>query len=113
VAACSAGTQERDFLHSSDVASALLTLLESGLEGPVNIGSGCAVPVRRVIELVGQYCGRPDLIRLGLRPTPPNEPDLLVADVTRLREELGWRPRFELEHGLQDAVEWWKKLPAG
>jgi nucleoside-diphosphate-sugar epimerase len=45
---------------------------------------------------------------LGERETPATEPPLLVADVSRLRDELGWRPRVELARGLRDAVGWWR-----
>lgn len=109
VAECSAGTQRRDFLHTDDVADALVTLLQSDLTGPVNVGSGEAVAVRTVIELVARACGRPDLVRLGARPTPPADPPLLVADVTRLRDELGWRPRVQLDEGLRETVNWWRE----
>jgi nucleoside-diphosphate-sugar epimerase len=107
-AECSAGTQRRDFLHTDDVADALVTLLRSDLTGPVNIGSGEPVAVRTVIETVARACGRPDLVRLGARPTPPGDPPLLVADVSRLRDELGWRPRVRLDDGLCETVNWWR-----
>lgn len=108
VAECTAGTQRRDFLHIDDVADALVRLLQSDLIGPINLGSGEAVTVRQVIDIVARECGRADLVRLGARPTPPNEPPLLVADVTRLRHELGWQPRISLDDGLRATVNWWR-----
>jgi nucleoside-diphosphate-sugar epimerase len=108
VAECSDGTQRRDFLHTDDLADALVTLLRSDLTGPVNVGSGDAVAVRAVVEAVARACGRPDLVRFGARPTTPGDPPLLVADVSRLRDELGWRPRLRLEEGLSEAVNWWR-----
>jgi nucleoside-diphosphate-sugar epimerase len=39
---------------------------------------------------------------------PPGEPALLLPDVTRLREELGWRPRFTLQTALADTIAWWR-----
>jgi nucleoside-diphosphate-sugar epimerase len=108
VAECSAGTQERDFLHTHDVADALISLVRSDVVGPVNIGSGEAVPVRSVVEAVARWCGRLDLVRLGARPTPPDEPPLLVAAVSRLRDEVGWRPRVTLEAGIRETVSWWR-----
>jgi len=107
-AACTSGTQIRDFLHVSDVASALVSLLQSRLTGPVNIGSGRPIAVRELIECVARSCGRPDLIRLGERDTPTSEPPILVADVQRLHEELGWRPRIDLITGLCETVGWWR-----
>ncbi len=107
-AACSAGTQERDFLHVEDVADAIVALTRSDLTGPVNIGSGEAVAVRDVIECVAHASGRPELVRLGARETPANEPAILVADVNRLRDELGWRPRIALASGLCETANWWR-----
>jgi nucleoside-diphosphate-sugar epimerase len=107
-AECTAGTQERDFLHVEDAAAAVVALLLGEVTGPVNVGSGEAVPVRAVVEAVAAAAGRPDLVRLGARPTPPCEPPLLVADVGRLRREVGWSPRIELWRGLADAVSWWR-----
>lgn len=107
-AACSAGTQVRDFLHVDAAADALVTLTRSGLTGPVNVGSGEPVAVRDVIEEVARACGRPDLVRLGERDTPASDPPLLVADARRLRDELGWRPRIDLTTGLRDTVDWWR-----
>ena len=108
VAECSAGTQERDFLHVDDVADALISLVKGDVTGPVNVGSGEAVAVRTVVEAVARWCGRPDLVRLGARPTPPTEPPRLVADVSRLRDELGWRPSIPFEDGIGDAVLYWR-----
>ena len=107
-APCSAGTQERDFLHVEDAAGALVALARSELTGPVNVGSGEAVAVRDVVGRVAVACGRPELVRLGERPAPANEPPRLVADVRILREELGWRPRIDLAAGLENTVEWWR-----
>lgn len=111
-AACTDGAQRRDFLHTDDLADALVRLTASGLTGPVNIGSGRVVTVREVAETLGRCCGRPDLIRLGARPRPAGDPDVLVPDVTRLRTELGWSPRRTLEEGLRECVAWWEKCRA-
>ncbi|HVK15859.1 MAG TPA: NAD(P)-dependent oxidoreductase [Fimbriiglobus sp.] len=107
-----AGTQERDFLHVEDAADALVRLLLSDVSGPVNIGSGEPVAVRTVVEAVADIIGRPDLLRLGAKPTPPNEPPQLYADVGRLRNEVEWTPRIGLRQGLADTVAWWRDSDA-
>jgi nucleoside-diphosphate-sugar epimerase len=111
-AACTAGTHCRDFLHVDDAADALWRLLLGDAEGPFNVGSGEAPSVRSVVEFVAEAAGRPDLLRLGERPTPAGEPPLLVADVGRLRDELGWRPQIALERGIAEAVAGWEARPA-
>lgn len=108
-ALCSHGRQRRDFLHVEDVGRAMAALLGSDLTGPVNIGSGTAIPLATLIEEAGRQAGRPDLIRLGARPARPNDAPLVEADATRLTEELGFVPRFDLETGIADTVAWWRR----
>lgn len=102
------GTQARDFLHVRDAASALVELLGSELEGPVNIGSGVALEVRELVARIGSAIGRPDLIRFGAVEPQVDEPPLVVADVGRVRRELGWRPALELDEGLAQTIAWWR-----
>ena len=106
----SEGTQRRDFLHARDVASAFVALLDSDVEGPVNIGSGDAVPVRDVVSLIGAAAGRPELVRFGEIPQRAGDPPLIEADVARLRDEVGWRPTVSLEEGIRETVEWWQAI---
>jgi nucleoside-diphosphate-sugar epimerase len=107
-AACSHGRQVRAFLHSADVGGAFAALLDSGLHGAVNIGSHERVPVADVIQRIAADIGRADLVRLGARTLPASEPALLVPDVLRLHDELGWKPRFDLAAGLADTIAWWR-----
>jgi nucleoside-diphosphate-sugar epimerase len=108
-ALCSEGTQARDFLHAHDIADALVRLVGSDVRGPVNVASGAPVPVREVVQHVAAATGRADLVRFGARPTSPNEPPVLVADVARLRNELNWTPRVPLAGGLGETVNWWRE----
>lgn len=108
-ALCTHGQQVRDFLHVEDAATAFVALLDSGVEGAVNVGSGRPVALREVIEKVAAHAGRPDLVRLGARPAPAGEPPTLYADARRLREEVGWSPRYGLDEGLAETVDWLKK----
>ncbi len=109
IAPCTSGQQVRDFLYVKDVADAFVSLLVSPATGPINIASGVPVTLREVVEEIGRQFGRPDLIQFGALPDRANDPACLVADITRLREELGWRPNYELTMGLARTIEWWKK----
>jgi nucleoside-diphosphate-sugar epimerase len=100
-----AGEQRRDFLHSADVARSFAALLDSRVEGPVNIGSGTAKPVREIVELVATAAGRPDLVEYGAIETRPGDPPVLQADTSRLREEVGFTPELTLEQGIERVVE--------
>ena len=107
-APCSHGKQIRSFLHSADVAAAFAAVLDSQVEGAVNIGSERRTAIAELIGEIGLQIGRPGLLRLGARPTSPQEPLILVPEIHRLRDEAGWRPRFTLREGLADTIAWWR-----
>jgi nucleoside-diphosphate-sugar epimerase len=107
-ALCSHGRQVRDFLYVEDVADAFVRLLESGVSGPVNIASGQRVALRELICKIAAKLKREDLVQLGALSTLSDEPPLLVADVRRLHDEAGWTPRYNLDTGLEQTIDWWK-----
>lgn len=106
-AECSPGQQVRSFLHTVDVGDAFAALLDSGVEGPVNIGDDNPATIAEVVQTVGDIMGRPNLIGLGKRPAPAGEPPLLLPALHRLRDEVGWRPSRELRKGLENVIAWW------
>ena len=105
---CSSGEQKRDFIHVADAADLFVRLLDSSVQGPINVGTGESVAVRDIVDDLGWITGRHDLLRIGTRATASNEPPLLVADVARSRDELGWAPQIPLTQGLAEAVNEWR-----
>jgi len=108
-AACTLGTQVRDFLHVRDVAAAFVALLRSRVQGAVNIASGEAGTVRDLVLEIGDQLGARARVLLGARPLSPHDPDHIVADVSRLRDEVGFTPHFTLRDGLGDTIRWWAR----
>lgn len=104
---CSDGAAMRDFLHIADAAQMMASVLDSDYQGAINIASGCTTTLSDVMTEIARLTGRPDLLRRGARPTPPDEPRLLAASVTALAT-LGVQPRFTLADGLNDTVNWWR-----
>jgi nucleoside-diphosphate-sugar epimerase len=108
-AECTHGEQIRDFMHVMDVADAFVALLDSDFNGNVNVASGSPVSIRNIVETIGTIMGKPELIHLGERPDPPDDPPLIVADARRLKSELKWTPRYNLEAGLRSTIAWWQR----
>jgi nucleoside-diphosphate-sugar epimerase len=106
-ARCSPGTQRRDFLHVADAAAATVALLDGAVEGPVNIASGTAVAVKSIIERVATLIGGPGRVELGALPA--DDPPLIVADVARLRDEVGFAPAHDPDDRLRDTIAWWQE----
>jgi nucleoside-diphosphate-sugar epimerase len=104
-AACTHGRQVRDYLYAGEVASAFAALADSEVTGPVNIASGCGVELRALLGELGELTGRSDLLRFGALEALAGEAPAVVADTSRLRDEVGWRPETTLRAGLTKALE--------
>jgi nucleoside-diphosphate-sugar epimerase len=111
-ALCSHGRQVRNYAHVVDVGNAFAALLDSTLQGPVNIGTRERISIAELVDRIGKRIGRAHLLRLGARAPAANEPAILVPDVRLLYDEVGWRPAFTLEEGLADAIKWWQEARA-
>ncbi len=103
------GTCIRDYIHVTDLADAHLRALDHlECEGPsltLNCGYGHGFSVREVLSMVQQIAGRPILAREA--PRRPGDSPQLVAAPGRLRELLGWRPRYDdLKTIVATALAW-------
>ena len=107
------GHQMRDFMHVRDVAAALVALLRSEVEGAVNIASGEPQPVREIVAEIARQLGALERVRFGALQRRADEPELIAADVRRLREEVGFREQVQRRSGIGDAIEWWRGRRAG
>ena len=112
-AKCSHGRQIRDYMHVQDVANGMVALLDSAVEGPVNVSSGQATTLREMVLTVGRLLERPDLIQLGAIPARANDTPLVIGENARLLSEVGWQPQFDLESGLKQTIDWWRQHPPG
>ncbi|MFQ5528414.1 MAG: NAD-dependent epimerase/dehydratase family protein [Thermoanaerobaculia bacterium] len=102
---CSEGRQVRDYLFVEDAADALVRVLDSDLSGPVNIASGEGIRVRDLVRRIADRTGGAELVEWGV----PDGHPFVVADTTRLRNELGWRPAIGLDEGMDRTVSWWRE----
>lgn len=93
----------RDYMYSKDIAGAFVKLLDSSVEGAVNICTGKAVSLAEYATVLGTLLHRPDLLVLKQEPT--SQPLAIVGDNTRLTQEVGFVPRYCLEEGLREVVE--------
>ena len=88
------GTCVRDFVHVSDVVEAIELALEQLRRRRVcevfNIGSGTGRTVREVLRVSESIMGVPIIPEAAARRA--GDPPTLVADITRAKKYLGWRP---------------------
>ena len=109
------GTCVRDYVHVRDIAQAHILAMEAlsqGRCGVYNIGTGAGNSVKEVIQVVERVTGSP--LRLRVAPRREGDPTMLVASNTKLRNELGWEPRYSnLDDIVRSAWEWKIKRPSG
>jgi len=96
------GTALRDYVHVSDLAQAHLLALGRLRDRPeplvLNLGSGQGFTVLEVIEAVRRVSGA--AFRVSTAGRRPGDPAALVADSSKARDLLGWKPR----HGDMDTI---------
>ena len=109
---CTHGRQIRDFLYVADVGDALAALLDSSVQGPVNIGSGVPTTIGDMAIRIGKALARPDLVILGAVEEAEGSPEKILASSIRLEQEVGWTPRYSLDQGLQLTIDWWRQAAA-
>lgn len=105
---CTHGNQVRDFMCVVDAASAFAALLDSQVEGAVNIASGIPITLKAVALELANILGKKDLIQFGALSAPKHDPAQILADVARLQNEVGWKSCSDLKNGLTQTIEWWQ-----
>jgi UDP-glucose 4-epimerase len=102
------GTQVRDYVHVSDVFSAVrLGLVNEAWQGPVIIGTGSSLSVLQVLEAVRRVTGAELSVTHG--PARPGEVPAVIVDPSHANG-LGWTPRYSFEEGLDGVWEEWSSL---
>ncbi len=107
------GTCLRDYIHVSDLISAhmdaLAYLRKGGASGIFNCGYGKGYSVLEVINAVEKASGGP--VNKKLVPRRAGDPAAIVAGATRVREILGWHPKYaDLDFIVASALAWEKHL---
>jgi len=109
------GTCIRDFIHVSDLADAHMLALgyleNGGRSQTLNCGYGVGISVREAIAGMERASGARIPIRLA--PRRPGDAPRIVADSTRLKKTLAWRPQHaDLDEIVKSALEWERSLSA-
>jgi UDP-glucose 4-epimerase len=101
------GTQRRDFLYASDVATAFLLAARTDKTGEIwNLGAGNPQSVNRLVELIGGP--------VVYIPKRPGEPDVTWADIGKIHRDLGWEPCIPFEKGVKlmmAEIDSWRDAP--
>jgi GDP-L-fucose synthase len=98
------GTPRREFLHSDDLGSAVVSLLDRyDSDETINVGAGQDISIRELAETVADVVGFKGRIVLDMS-RPDGTPRKLL-DVSRIGS-LGWHPEIGLRSGLESTYRW-------
>jgi nucleoside-diphosphate-sugar epimerase len=96
----------RDFLYVEDVARGFVDLLGSNVEGDVNIASGEPTRVGAIVDLVAASLGREGLTS---HESASNTSSPVVGNAARLKNEVGWTPKWTIQEGIAATIAWWDR----
>jgi len=105
------GTCIRDYIHVLDLAKAHILALRALIKGHksdvFNVGSGKGYSNLEIIKISETITGKK--LKLKICPRRPGDANQLIADVTKIKKDLGWESKFsDLETIIKSAWQWHK-----
>ncbi|MEZ0289494.1 MAG: NAD-dependent epimerase/dehydratase family protein [Sulfolobales archaeon] len=105
------GMNIRDFIHVRDVSRVVeMTIERSDVSGVFNVGSGRGVSIRELAELIIRLSERGDRVKPQYTDPRPGDIRESVADISRLKNILGFTPEIDLESGLIELIRLWREV---
>lgn len=101
--------QKWDYLYSRDAGVAFRLIGEKGKNKKVYcIGSGCARPLGEYIHIVHDLINPALPLGIGELEYAPLQVMNLQADISELKEDTGFTPRYSFREGIKETIEWYK-----
>ena len=101
------GKNVRDWLHVYDHCSAIDAVFHEGKVGEVyNIGGSNEWHNIDIVKLVLKLVGKPESLITYVKDRPGHDRRYAI-DSSKIQRNLGWRPAFTFERGIQDTVKWY------
>ena len=104
------GTQTRDYTYIKDAVRAYDLVLNHNkpITEPINFGTGKEVTIIDLANKIIDLCGKKGEIKPVHVGARIGEVKRLIADATKAKKLLGWAPKYRLEEGLKDFIQWYK-----
>jgi GDP-L-fucose synthase len=100
------GAPRREFLHSTDLASAVLLAVEKyDSELHLNIGTGEDLSIKELSAKISKFSGFKGETKWDI--SKPDGTPRKVLDVSRLRA-LGWEPKVSLDEGIRETIQYFE-----
>jgi dTDP-glucose 4,6-dehydratase len=103
------GSQTRSFCYVDDLIRGIVSMIDSGEKGPVNLGNPEEFTVADFAHLVLRVTGSGSPVEH--LPLPVDDPTRRCPVITRASQVLGWQPQIRVEDGVRRTVEWFRSRP--
>jgi UDP-glucuronate 4-epimerase len=104
------GSARRDYTFVDDAVAGVLGALDRSRGFRIyNLGAGRTTSLAELVAAVGAALGKEPVVER--RPAQPGDVPVTCADVSRARDEIGYRPEVGLEEGLRRFVAWRRGAP--
>lgn len=98
------GSPRREFLHSEDLADAVIFLSEQKHnDGLINIGSGIDYEIKEIADTICDLVGYKG--KVVWDKTKPNGIKRKLLDVSKIKK-MGWQPKISLKEGIKDVIRY-------
>jgi len=102
------GKQTRSFCYVSDLIAGFIALIESGEEGPINIGNTGEFTVLELAEIVKEMTGSKS--KIVFESLPGDDPMQRKPDITLAKNKLQWEPKIALREGLKKTIPYFQSV---
>jgi dTDP-glucose 4,6-dehydratase len=103
------GKQVRDWLYVQDHCEALIEVWVNGKIGQkYNIGGECEIKNIDIVRMILDHMNLKETMIEYVQDRPGHD-RRYSTDITKIRHELKWSPRFSLEEGLQKTIDWYER----
>jgi dTDP-glucose 4,6-dehydratase len=104
------GSQTRSFTYVTDLVDGIIRLMLSDTNDPVNIGNPVEMTIKQIAETIIRMTGSAS--QIVYKPLPTDDPKQRRPDITRAQALLGWEPKVQLEEGLVNTIEYFRRKVA-
>lgn len=101
------GTQTRSFCYIDDLVDGIFKVIHSRVNDPINLGNPHEFTILKLANLVIKLTGAKN--KIVFKSLPQDDPKQRQPDIAMARKILKWRPRVELDEGLQKTVDWFSR----
>ena len=101
------GSQTRSFCYVDDLIEGMISLMNSNISTPVNIGNPEEFKIIQLANIIKNIIN-PNL-KLIYKPLPEDDPSMRRPDISKARKHLQWQPKINFDKGIHLTIDWFKR----